>query len=64
MLTFTRITEMIFSIVLYGLASLTTDEDMLLAILDSDSDSDVQEFILISHYKGRPKRNNKTSSLA
>ena len=40
---------MIFSIVLYKkMASLTTDEEMLLAILDSDSDSDVVEFILIS----------------
>ena len=49
MLTFARITEMIFSIVLYKkMASLTTDEEMLLAILDSDSDSDVVEFILIS----------------
>ena len=49
MLTFTRITEMIFSIVLYKkMAWLTTDEEMLLAILDSDSDSDVVEFILIS----------------
>ena len=49
MLTFTRITEMIISIVLYKkMASLTTDEEILVAILDSDSDSDVVEFILIS----------------
>ena len=30
------------------MASLTTDEEMLLAILDSDSDSNVVEFILVS----------------
>ena len=40
---------MIFSIVLYKkMASLTTDEEMLLAILDSDSDSNVVKFILVS----------------
>ena len=50
---------MIFSIVLYWkMASLTTDEEMLLAILDSDSDSDVEEFILISALQRQTERGN------
>ena len=30
------------------MASMTADEEMLLAILDSDDDSDIEEFIIIS----------------
>ena len=35
---------------------MTTDEEMLLAILDSDSDSDVVEFILISALQKQTKK--------
>ena len=49
MLTFTPIPEKIFSIVLCKkMAALTGDKEMLLASLDSDSDYDLEEFILLS----------------
>jgi hypothetical protein len=40
------------------MASLTTDEEMLLVILDSDSDSDVEELILISALQRQTEKGN------